>query len=163
MRFNFQILLDERLFPGNGGKMAYVFISDAGEFWEITQLNSRETAVVIQPNITPDQSIQIVSEAVGPTLREMDEFNEYTVDTDLRFDSSKRLNVEEFYNELAVHQIGGLPVFHKGHEIELDDSWRLLAMLHCDELPFTLRGYGPTYYVFINRDCTRGLLTAYNN
>lgn len=178
MRFICQIAIDQALFPGSAGKMAYVFMTDEEHdyidgTWEA---DGGENAVIIQPsNEAP--SVATVLLPTGPTLhdlvhmpgKERAEFIEreylgkltpgsepaYVPEEDrAAWDDEK---MEKYAVALEGSKIGGSPIFLQYDEFPAGGDWRLLMQLDSTNVPFFINfGDAGIAYAFIDQAGRKG-------
>jgi len=177
MRFICQIKLTDDLFPGCGGKVAYIFMTDDEEYVDDTwEPDGGENAVIIQPNGNPQVNVKNIPN--GPTLQNYVEVEGkrrlQPVDVELkvtlsasedpqfipeaaRFEMSDE-GSEKYSNNLEGNKLGGTPGFLQGDEFPGDDKhWKLLMQLDSCGVPFSLNfGDAGISYAFINEDATIG-------
>lgn len=171
MRFLCQIALDERLFPGALGRMAYVFITDDDAYVDGTwEPDGGENAVVVQPGPAPSH-VAVSSRATGPTLRDtvqppgQDRLvaagREYAARLSIRDepafqpeDARRDWTEDEFAayaTALEGNKVGGAPIFLQGDEFPGGGPWRLLLQLDSVRVPFSVDfGDGGIAYAFID-------------
>jgi uncharacterized protein YwqG len=179
MRFICQIALDQTVFPGAAGKMAYIFMTDEADYVDGTwEPDGGENAVIIQPASTPI-GIATSSLAEGPTLYEMVETPgkdllipkecEYAVELALVEDplfqpeqdrrSWSNEEFEEYASALEGNKVGGTPIFLQGDEFPGQGEWRLLLQLDSTQIPFSVHfGDAGIAYAFISLEGTVGKL-----
>lgn len=171
MRFLCQVALDERLFPGALGKMAYVFMTDEDDYVDGTwEPDGGENAVVVQPGAAPSH-VAVAARATGPTLYDMVEVpgrdrpapcgREYEARLSIRDEPAfqpedARCDWSEddfarYATALEGNKVGGAPIFLQGDEFPDGGPWRLLLQLDAVRVPFSVnfgdRGIG---YAFID-------------
>ena len=172
MRFICQIALEESVFPGAGGAMAYVFMTDEEDnyvdgTWEP---DGGENAVVIQPGAALE-GIATLPIAKGPSLCDMVDSEdgksrvavarEYavTLDTapepDYVDEAGREAWTESAYQAYAQaldgNKIGGSPIFLQGDEFPDDGKWKLLMQLDSAQVPFDVNfGDMGIAYAFID-------------
>lgn len=163
MRFICQVAIDQSIFEGAKGVMAYIFMTDEDEYVDDTWCpESGENAVIIQPGNTLETNVKNI--ATGPTLE-----SEYGVELNkIRDISTLELDEilvsdEERYDKLiepmAISKIGGTPIFMQEEEFPQNDDWVLFLQLDSTQTPFFVNfGDCGTGYVFINKDATKGKL-----
>jgi len=177
MRFICQIALDEKIFPGCAGKIAYLFMTDGEEYVDGTwEPDGGENAVIIQPSGNPSVPVENVSG--GPTLQEyvavpghekLQPRNvifavELALDEDpelISQDEESGLSDDqwqEYADRLSGNKIGGTPGFLQGDEFPDDkQSWKLLLQLDSTAVPFSVNfGDSGIAYAFINEDASIG-------
>lgn len=163
MRFIAQISLDAEVFPGGEGKMAYIFITDEGEYVDGTwSPDAGENAVIIQPEGNNTKRVDNVS--MGPTVSdaafsvEAESVDEHELKPDDEFDSEDAYEeyCERYYESLSVDKIGGYPQFIQNEEFEILGDTRLLLQLNATgKLPFRINfGDMGRGYVEISGQCT---------
>lgn len=179
MRFICQIALDESIFPGEPGKMAYIFMTDEEEYVDGTwETDGGENAVIIQPGLIPG-NIKTSASSVGPTLYQMAEVPgksrliertcEFGVtctaldDPDFQPADIRRAwgdgEFEKYAAALDGNKVGGTPIFLQGDEFPEGDDWRLLLQLDSTRVPFYVNfGDAGIAYAFINTKGTSGKL-----
>jgi uncharacterized protein YwqG len=176
MRFICQIVLDQEIFSGALGKMAYLFMTDEDEeyvdgTWEP---DGGENAVIIQPG---ECKVPVASLAHGPTLYEMIEVpgkelllpqpREYAVkltrsqDPEFRPSGSEQApwseDLERYTSALSGNKIGGSPLFLQYDEFPGPGEWRLLLQLDSTKVPFSINfGDAGIGYAFIDASGTLG-------
>jgi uncharacterized protein YwqG len=169
MRFIGQVALDETLFPGKGGKLAYLFINDdSGDAWDA---HAGENAVVIQPG--GRLGTDVAPLAHGPTLQDQSTRDEtlptdvvlkvtstlsedpaYT-DDDREINSWRTANGMGYLEALSGDKVGGTPGFENGERFpDRQQPWTLLLQL--DWLLDRYFGYSAIGYAFINEDASVG-------
>ena len=167
MRFICQIALDETLFPGSGGKMAYIFMTDEEEYVDGTwEPDGGENAVIIQPSSRP-VGVLTTHQMTGPTLYEMVEMpgNDRLVPVDREYATtligveephdarnfSSDEEFEQYERALEGNKIGGTPLFLQGDEFPGKGPWRLLLQLDSTMVPFYVNfGDAGVAYAFID-------------
>lgn len=177
MRFICQIKLTDDLFPGCGGKMAYIFMTEDEEYVDGTwEPDGGENAVIIQPDGKPKVTVRNI--ATGPTLQNYVEVKgkdrlqptdvelsvALTVSEDPEFiPETARFDLpdeecEKYCNSLEGNKIGGTPGFLQGDEFPGEKSeWSLLLQLDSCGVPFNINfGDSGISYAFINKDGTSG-------
>jgi uncharacterized protein YwqG len=177
MRFIAQIALEEALFPGASGRMAYLFMTDEEDYVDGTwEPDGGENAVVIQPGKV---GAAVAALASGPTLYEMVEVKrkkplepqprEYTVrltrgDDPLFQPESQRAHFSDeewdaYANALDGNKIGGTPIFLQDDEFPSPGDWRLLLQLDSTRVPFFVNfGDAGVAYAFLSMDGSEGKL-----
>jgi len=178
MQFIAQIALDDRLWPGTAGKMAYLFIADdetgALPTWDP---ESGENALIIQPG-TAELPVKVAADVTGPVLCQWhDKGNERVPDA---CEYAVRLSLEEepVWQEESVRlewdeeayaqydaamegtKLGGGPEFLQGDEFPAGEGWRLLLQLDSTDVPFAVNfGDAGVGYAFIDAtaECGRFL------
>jgi hypothetical protein len=186
MTFVGQIALDEALFPGSAGSMAYIFMSGETGFVETSpgsftwdgldfepwNPHSGESAVVIQPGGAP-LDVDTVADADGPAVDTLVAGEKralvYDVERDRRIDPGY-LTVAEwadwrqrdpegfdsFYANLVGDKIGGTPAWIQDSEFP-DCDTRWRLLAQLGTPPFELAlGDGGVAYVLIDQEGTRG-------
>lgn len=161
MRFICQIALDEALFPGAQGRMAYLFMTEEedGEFVDGTyEADGGENAVVVQPGST---DAPVSDEATGPTLYRMVEKEGHDRLQPERCEFAVNLvegSDEEVTDEgLEENKIGGVPVFMQGEEYPSGGPWRLLVQLDSCSVPFYVNfGDAGVGYAFVHEEGDAG-------
>ncbi|MCX7207750.1 MAG: DUF1963 domain-containing protein [Proteobacteria bacterium] len=177
MRFICQIALDENIFLGCGGKMAYVFMTENEEYVDGTwEPDGGENAVIIQPNGKVSVPVQDISN--GPTLQNYisvaghDRLQPQNVilgvqciageDPDfIPQEQSSEMSEEqlqEYNDKLGGNKVGGTPNFLQNDEFPDEiQSWRLLLQLDSCGVPFSINfGDSGIAYAFINEDASVG-------
>jgi len=177
MRFICQIKLTDDQFPGNEGKVAYIFMTEDEEYVDGTwESDGGENAVIIQPNGKPQVKVRNI--ATGPTLQNYVEVTGKVrlqpLDVELsvslvasedpvfipeavRFDLSEE-DCDKYCNKLEGNKIGGTPGFLQGDEFPGEDiNWMLLMQLDSCDVPFSINfGDAGISYTFINKEGTIG-------
>lgn len=177
MRFICQIRLDDHIFPGGDGKMAYIFMTDEEEYvddaWEP---DAGENAVIIQPEGKTDIACADVRR--GPCIKKRMQIDGEGPYADVESEFAVKLtngedadfipledladksddDAEEHLRTLVGNKVGGTPAFLQGDAFpEGDDGWTLLLQLHSAQVPFDINfGDVGVGYAFINKDATRG-------
>lgn len=177
MRFICQVAIDEKLFPGSYGRMAYIFITDEDEYVDGTwEPNGGENAVVIQPSLL-DVGTPTSPQMTGPTLYDMVEIpgkdrlvpieREYaaTMTTaeepqfqtvDIRSSWSGEEN-GRYAEALEGNKVGGAPIFLQGDEFPDEGEWTLLLQLDSVNVPFSVNfGDAGIAYAFIDKEGQTG-------
>ncbi len=146
MLFLGQILLEEQIFPGSAGQMAYIFVDDV-------EIVYHEAIVVILQPGTPDPDYAHTSAATGPTLYEIDKNRailhrqygyriiptykqEPIIDFSERYTQADVLDYGKGYQfnhpELAGNKIGGQALYVETGAPPAyftSEDWRLLLQL----------------------------------
>jgi uncharacterized protein YwqG len=175
MRFICQIALTPELFGPITARMAYLFMTDDGEYIDGTwDPDGGENAVILQPGHTvlPVQPI-----STGPTLyRMVPELSqpllvpqpcEFVVSTcyseDPEFaEQGVRVTWSETENTqyaetLDGNKVGGTPIFLQSDEFPGPGAWKLLLQLDSTSIPFYLNfGDAGMGYAFISEDGNTG-------
>lgn len=177
MQFICQIALDDSLFPGCAGKVAYLFMTgdddDEAETWEP---DGGDNAVIIQPGGT--LHVPVAPLRHGPALFAMieEDGEEYLIPAPHEYelaltradepafvpesarDGWSEDEQNEYVDKLAGNKIGGSPCFLQYDEFPSgDDEWQLLLQLDSTEVPFYINfGDAGVAYAFINKDGTLG-------
>ncbi|HEY2345075.1 MAG TPA: DUF1963 domain-containing protein [Xanthomonadaceae bacterium] len=175
MRFIGQVALDASVFPGAGGKIAYVFMTEEDEWVDSTwEPDGGENAVVIQPG-GKSIAVEISHLVEGPTLFRMIEIEgaselvvqacefavktqpvenaEFQPETD-RTDWSTDA-FETYMSALEGNKIGGTPAFLQGDEFPEGNGWRLLLQLDSTQVPFFVNfGDAGVGYAFVDANAT---------
>jgi uncharacterized protein YwqG len=177
MRFICQVAIDEKLFPGLYGRMAYIFITDEDEYVDGTwEPNGGENAVIIQPSLL-DVGTPTSAQMTGPTLYDMVEIpgkdrlvpieREYaatmtTVEepqfrtVDIRSSWSDEEN-GRYAEALEGNKVGGAPIFLQGDEFPDEGEWTLLLQLDSVNVPFSVNfGDAGIAYAFIDKEGQTG-------
>jgi uncharacterized protein YwqG len=177
MRFICQIALDEALFPGCGGKMAYLFMTEGDDYVDGTwEPDGGENALIIQPGGMPPVPVAALNE--GPTLQNYESVAgsdslqprnviftvALTPDDDPAFVPQDQTadqtegQRQEYADRLEGNKIGGTPGFLQGDEFpDSEHSWRLLLQLDSCGVPFSVNfGDAGISYAFINEDASVG-------
>ena len=154
MQFVCQIQIPEELFPGCGGKMAYLFLTSddvagAGmaETWNPW---SGENAVIIQPG--GENTPKVESLATGPTVQSSigsprtDVAVEYAVELVVSEEPSLEIEddfymmeeaeIDEIYGLWSCNKIGGVPSVRQANYDFLEDNWVLLLQIFDEGVPF---------------------------
>jgi uncharacterized protein YwqG len=177
MRFICQIALDEEIFPGCSGKMAYIFMTDSEEYVDGTwEPDGGENAVIIQPgekllvsvkNIVNGPSLQnYVSVEGHDRLQPQNVILEVQciLNDDPDFISQDHFSVmseeqlQAYCDKLSGNKIGGTPGFLQNDEFPNDShSWKLLLQIDSCGVPFSINfGDAGIGYAFINEDASIG-------
>jgi uncharacterized protein YwqG len=179
MRFICQIKLEDTVFPGGEGKMAYLFMTDDEEYVDGTwKANGGENAVIIQPEGLPAVATQALE--TGPTLKhyrqvdgeellqavdvELEAQLNLTEDPDYIAESvrvSGSMSEDElraYYNQIEGNKVGGVPDFLQSEAFPDDkQDWQLLLQLDSCDQPFTVNfGGSGIGYAFINESLSEG-------
>ena len=180
MQFICQIALDEKMFPGGDGKIAYLFMSADEPYLEETRdSDSGENALIIQPG--GKVRVPVVEMATGPTLQalkseEVDQIQPEEInwavdlmdaeDPDfLDHDVLSELSYEEldacqaaYEEEVTGNKIGGTPGWIEDSDFPSEeDPWLLLLQLDSDNTPFFINfGDAGIGYAFIKKDMSEG-------
>lgn len=176
LMFVCQISLDDALFPGTTGRMAYVFINN-GDGAEISwDPDAGENAVIVQPGIN---LMPVSPLAAGPSLharveqraqqRILWEPREFAVALALSEDPPFRSDEERgswnqaqdqaYADRLSGNKIGGTPLFMQGDQFPGGDGWRLLLQLDSQGIPFWINfGDAGIGYAFLNSAGSTGKL-----
>jgi uncharacterized protein YwqG len=184
MRFICQIALEEAIFPGNGGKMAYIFMTADKEYVDDTwEADGGENAVIIQPGGIP--TVPVTNLVDGPTLQnyvkipgekllqpqnvvlsvfltEQEDPDFISQDWIFKSDSEDWKQRGEawgqYTNQLVGNKIGGTPGFLQNDDFPDDkQSWKLLLQLDSCSSLFCLNfGDSGIGYAFINEDASVG-------
>ena len=155
MRFICQIALDETLFPGSAGKVAYLFMTEEedGSFVDSTyEPDGGENAIIIQPG---KSSSACCDQAEGPTLYRMVEKEGFDllqqVPCEFSINPIPGIDTEVSDDGLDENKVGGLPVFMQGEEYPSGGPWRLLLQLDSCNVPFYVNfGDAGVGYAFVN-------------
>lgn len=142
MQFIGQIALEETMFPGAKGKVAYLFMTD--DDVDTYSPDSGENAVIIQPSAEAPL-VSCINEATGPTID-----GEYGVE----LGAPEPDNVDEsaFGNKIA-----GIPAWLQDDETPERGDWQFLLQLDSGEVPFYVNfGDSGVGYAFINEAGTQG-------
>ena len=114
MRFICQIALDETLFPGSAGKVAYLFMTEEedGSFVDSTyEPDGGENAIIIQPG---KSSSACCDQAEGPTLYRMVEKEGFDllqqVPCEFSINPTPGIDTEVSDDGLDENKVGGLPI-----------------------------------------------------
>ncbi|HWE18670.1 MAG TPA: YwqG family protein [Hyphomicrobiaceae bacterium] len=160
MRFICQIALEQDIFPGASGKMAYVFMTDEDEYVDGTwEPDGGENAVIVQPGRC---EVRVAALASGPSLYEMVAVpGEELLQPSPREFAVELTRSEEpaagSMKELNGNKIGGLPCFLQGDETPDGGEWRLLLQLDSVGVPFSINfGDAGVGYAFIDAAGTEG-------
>lgn len=181
MQFICQIALDEKIFPGGGGKIAYLFMSaDEPYVDETWKPDGGENALIIQPG--GKSSVSVIEMSTGPTLQalngtgEADRIHPEEINwaVDLIYaedpnspdgDALSELSVVErdtredaYSEEISGNKIGGTPYRIQGGDFpSKEDPWLLLLQLDSTNTPFYINfGDAGTGYAFIKKDMSEG-------
>ena len=177
MRFICQIKLTEDNFPGSGGKIAYIFMTEDEEYVDGTwEPDGGENAIIIQPGGIPQVKVQSIE--TGPTLQNYIEVSgeskllpenvELEVilhkSTDPEYIEQNKLydmpedQAEAYSEKVAGNKIGGTPGFLQNDEFPSEgECWKLLLQLDSCGVPFSVNfGDSGISYAFINEDATVG-------
>jgi len=173
MQFIGQIALDDALWSGTTGKMAYVFIADdeAGglETWEA---EGGENAVIIQPS-SAELPVKVLAHATdAPVLCRWEDNGkqrwpitcEYAVSLTLSEEPVLQDGWEEDEKKRELHaqmvecsKLGGQPFFLQNEEYPEDGEWHLLLQLDSATVPFGVEfGDAGVGYVFMDEKGERG-------
>lgn len=177
MRFICQVAIDEALFPGSVGKMAYIFMTDEEEYVDGTwEPDGGENAVIIQPG-GQAPVVSTTAQATGPTLYDMvDEAGmdrlvaverEYLARTasgsepafqpEQERESWSDEKFHAYAQGLEGNKIGGSPIFLQYDEFPDDGDWRLLLQLDSTSVPFSVNfGDAGIAYAFIDPTGRKG-------
>lgn len=165
MQFICQIKLNEDLFPGAEGRMAYIFMTDdldSGEHIDGTYDPALgENAVIIQPGgILP--GVECKNIITGPTISENEHYIKgvFTEEPDFLSEYGSPEADEEYYENLHECKLGGTPYFIQGEETPDDYEWRFLMQFNNDVyseygLDMNLGDSG-TAYAFLSKDYRQG-------
>ena len=175
MEFICQIALDEELFPGMEGKMAYVFMTEEKEYVDGTwEPDGGENAIIIQPGLTTIAVSEIVD---GPSIKKYMEVKGYERLQPKMKEFLVRLTkkdepdfapeevrgkwsesaFDEYAQSLDGNKIGGIPLFLQGDEFPTDGEYKLLLQMDSTQVPFFVNfGDAGIAYAFINSDGTAG-------
>ena len=163
MCFICQIAIDQSIFLGAQGKVAYIFMTDEEEYVDGTwDPESGENAVIIQPGKVFEIDVKDIR--TGPTLEsEYDvEFSKVNDIATAKLDEMFENDEESYYKALESmggNKIGGIPVFLQGEEFPDGDDWVLLLQLDSTRVPFYINfGDSGIAYVFINKNGNKGKL-----
>ena len=164
MRFICQIALNPDLFGSIPGRMAYVFMTDQGQFVDGTwEPEGGENAVIVQPGTPAVPTAPLVT---GPTLQrgEDDPTGTHRAFKDVQYavELTPGMDPERFSDDAALDhvsecKIGGAPAFLQGEEYPAGGPWRLLAQIDSGSNLFYLNfGDAGVGYVFLSADGTQG-------
>lgn len=169
MDFLVQIRLDDALFPERQSDWAYVFLEDRLDSWGT---NGRDAVIFQSSETTWNEFHEVASPNVqGPIAKSFDhpgETPEYMLECGLAEDDpwirQGDEDIQDYWDGLNQVQIGGLPAmdwiaYEEAKRLMPDfNEWLLLFSATCDcEYPlFVPSSKGPTFWVFVNAECTRG-------
>lgn len=177
MRFICQIALEANMFPGCGGKVAYIFMTDAEDYVDGTwEPDGGENAVIIQPGGII--SVPVITAKTGPILQNFVSFSGYDklqlqdvvlavklsegYDPDfISVEQASSLSEDqwkEYRAKIEGNKIGGTPGFLQGDEFpDEETTWKLLLQLDSCGVPFSVNfGDAGIAYAFINKDASIG-------
>jgi len=175
MQFIAQIALDETLWPGTAGKMAYLFMTDDEDGGLATwEADGGENALIIQPS-TAELPVEVAANIAGSALcrwedsgnRRIPKPCEYAVrlilgeepvwqDEDARV-AWDEPTFEQYVIAMEGNKLGGGPFFLQSDEFPEGDGWRLLLQLDSVSVPFEVNfGDAGVGYAFIDAAGERG-------
>jgi len=177
MQFIGQIALDDALWPGTTGKMAYIFMTDDEEGGlETWEAEGGENAVIIQPS-SAKPSVDVAAHAPdAPVLcrweddgkRRVPKACEYAVQLTMDdepvlgedWDRDNEALRELHADMIECSKIGGNPFFLQNDEYPESGKWNLLLQLDSATVPFEVNfGDAGVGYAFMDEkgECGRFL------
>jgi len=179
MQFIAQIALDDALWPGTTGKMAYLFMSENEEDICLNTCGAEggENALIIQPS-TAELPVKVAANVSAPALcRYEDKVKqrlpkpcEYAVEL-IPCEEPKWLDqdavcelidydyeaLEAYGDVMGGNKLGGNPMFLQNDEFPEGQGRRLLLQLDSTQVPFELDfGDAGVGYAFIDASGERG-------
>lgn len=180
MRFIRQVAIPPEVFPHARGKVAYVFITETGDYVDGTwEPDGGENAVIVQPSDDSEKPIvEVTPSRTGPTAQRYGDrlFSKRPHPKDVEIDVSvtwesepdfltgdqrSKHSVDEdeaYWNAIKGTKLGGAPAFVQSEEYpDKERSWNLLLQIDSCDVPFFVNfGDAGVAYVFIDSDAKCG-------
>lgn len=162
MKFVCQILFDEEIFKGGGGKIAYLFITDDENVSNNWDPDGEENAVIIKSIKDFTVTKKLTYKNQGPTLdKEYKAELTFKIEPDFVMDQIGEewddQQYDEYFDKVEGNKIGGNPSFITYERAKDFSKWRLLLQLDSRDIPFNINfcnsGIG---FLFVNADYTEG-------